>query len=96
MAEPALIKSAAKPRSALAPTAAVLVHGIIPQPAAVTKADAVIAEDDKVMVIVPTSFPFTLGDHRIIQIPAGAQPMPRTWAEHWFVKSRGVTIIDAV
>lgn len=88
------IKIAAKPRSALSPTAAVLNHGIMPQSPQVMAADAAIAEDDKVMVLVPAAFPFTLDDHRIVQIPAGAQPMPQSWADHWFVKSRGVTMIN--
>lgn len=46
--------------------------------------------DDTVDVYVPKAFPFTLDNHQIVQIEIGVQPMPRAWAEHWFVKAQGV------
>ncbi len=49
---------------------------------------------EKVDVYVPRAFPFTLDDHRIVQINIGVQPMPRAWADHWFVKAQGVVVYD--
>jgi hypothetical protein len=62
-----------------------------------TAANTRVAEvdlDDTIDVYVPTAFPFTLDNHQVIDINVGVQPMPRAWAEHWFVKGMGVVVYD--
>ena len=80
-----------KPRRALG-VRAQLPEELVPSGPVAASANAVLTKGDLVTVVVPTPFPFTMQDHRIIQINAGVQEMPREIAEHWFVKSRGVTI----
>lgn len=50
--------------------------------------------EDVVDVYVPKAFPFTLDNHQIVEINVGMQPMPRAWADHWFVKAQGVVLYD--
>lgn len=87
-------KSNPKPRErrALAATNALATASGLPKTAEQAAATAATLAEDKVTVTVPKAFTLTLDDHQVIEIAAGVQPMPKSWAEHWFSKAKGVTV----
>lgn len=64
-------------------------------PVAVAEAVAAKLEEvvPDVIVMVPKGFKLRMNDHVVIDYPAGAYPMPRAHAEHWYAKANKVTIV---
>lgn len=61
-----------------------------PQAAVAAKIEAAVPD---VIVMVPKAFKLRMNDHVVIDYPAGAYPMPREHAEHWYAKANKVTIV---
>ena len=55
--------------------------------------EAAKTSDDLVVALVRETYSVPLEEGGFKKYPAGDQVMPRTHAEHWFSKSRGVKII---
>lgn len=77
--------------TAAAPVEAIMKTGIIPPTTPKTAQDAAAELDEEVVLMsVPKSFIFTDDGHRPFHYAAGAQEMPVSHSQHWYVKAQGV------
>lgn len=78
------------------PLAAAPVARTAAVPTASTKSVDEVADEnheDVIMTNVPAAFILTDENHHTHTYSVGGQKMPRSHAEHWYAKARGVTIV---